>query len=1080
MRLSNRDRFILRVAAGYAVIAAIWFALSDRISALFSSSDSYLVIDGAMDVGFVIVTTLSLIATLRRVPMAAPLPASSKRSRLHLLWYPFAILSTLAVLLLRLAAGATWGTQPGLILFVIPLTLSAYFGGLGPGLVATILSGIVTAYFLLTPIHSFYIEGPLAQTQWLVLLAIGGLLSFTFAALKRSRDEAYRIAALQSSIVASSQDAIYSVSPDGTVTSWNPAAEKLFGYGADEIIGRNIATISAPGEEGVMRDLVERLARGDSVSLLRVRRLRKNGTIADVSLSASPVYNAEGLIVGSSRISRDISSLVRAEKVQQAHLATMRAFVDQAPIMIAMLDRGMNYLAASQLWTKEYGGGHADLTGLNHYAILGHVPDEWRDVNGRALAGETIANESDKWVRADGSVRWLRSVVQPWTDAEGKIGGIIIVDDDQTERKKAADALRESEERFAAIFRESPVGIVIFDLHDHCRLIDFNDTWLKIIGYSRAEMTGKTGFDLELWPDPVVHQAMYDQIDRPMAVWHAEMQMRHKGGALVDTVLTMRQIEIAGRPLGIALVSDDSTRKNLERDLRRARDQLTAFIDASPIAIIGVDASDHVLTWSRAAADIFGFTASEALGRRFSDLVPPAPEYTADLEDRAKRRAQGEVTRSLPSQRRRKDGSWAKLSVSAGDLKDENGKLAGAILVVEDVTEREKLQEQLAQSQKMEAIGQLTGGVAHDFNNLLTVVLGNLELLQDHVSDEGQLHRWIGSAIDAGRGGADLVHRLLAFSRRQPLEPTVLDVNQRIMSFVPLLKRTLGEAIEVRYKLTSAVWPVMIDAAQFDSALLNLSVNARDAMPDGGWIEIATENVVVDEAYASQMTGLAAGDFVRVSVSDAGHGMTPDIVARVFDPFFTTKEIGKGSGLGLSMVYGFIRQSGGHVSIYSEPGKGTVVKLLLPRAGVFDLTRTTPKEKALGAPQGTGETILVVEDDPDVRAVTVEFLLRLGYVVLDTSRAADALGILADHPEIGLLFTDIVLMGGETGVALAAQAKAVRPDIRVLFASGYTEDALERNRQLGTDYLLLHKPFTKVALAAKVREALGLEASAGE
>jgi PAS domain S-box-containing protein len=1079
MRFSDRDRFIFRAAAAYAALAAIWFLISGQIAALFPSRDSFVTIDGALDVGFVVVTTVLLIIALRRVPLTAPYAVAPKRRALNVIWYALAVTLSLATVWIRLSLDPTLGTEPGLILFVIPISISAYLGGLGPGLAATAVSSAVSSYLLLAPMGSWHIDSPLALVQWLVLVGAGALLSATFEALQRSRNQAQNIGALQSSIVSSSQDAIYSVSVEGKVMSCNPAAEELFGFKANEMIGSDISILSPPGLAKDMRELNDRLARGEVVRLMRTQRQRRDGSVVEISISASPVMDGDGKIIGSSRIARDIGDLVRAEKIQQNQLATMRAFIEQAPIMIAMLDRNLNYLAASKLWSAEYGSGRTDLVGQNHYTALGNVTSEWKETNRRALAGETIRNDKDYWIRPDGTTRWLRSVVQPWIDAEGKIGGLIIFDDDYTERKKAEDALRESEERFAAIFRESPIGIVIFDLRDHCRLIDFNDTWLRIMGFTRGDVANMTGFDLDLWPDPAIRQAMYDQLAKPATVWHAETQMRRKDGTLIDTALTMRQIEIGGRPLGLALVYDDSARKRLERELRSTSRQLAAFIDASPIAIIGVDAADYIMTWNPAAAEIFGFTATEAVGRRFQDLVPIAPEDAALLEERSRRRARGEVTRSLPSRRRRKDGTWAKLSVSAGNLTDESGAISGAILVVEDVTDREKLREQLTQAQKMEAIGQLTGGVAHDFNNLLTVILGSLELLQENPGAGEQQRRWLESAIGAGRGGADLVHRLLAFSRRQPLEPVSTDVNDRISHFAPLLRRTLGEAIEIRQKLGDAVWPVMVDAAQFDSALLNLAVNARDAMPEGGWIEIASENVVVDELYASQNPGLTAGEFVRVSVSDSGHGMTPEVAARVFEPFFTTKETGTGTGLGLSMVYGFIKQSGGYVSIYSEPELGTVVKLLLPRAAAAAVEpKRVPPSQAPAATAGSGETILVVEDDPDVRVVSVQFLRRLGYQVLDTDRTQEALALLSDHPEVVLLFTDIVLMGGETGVALAAQAKVLRPDLKILFASGYSEEALERNRHLGAEHILLHKPFNRAELATKVREALGLQSSA--
>ncbi len=392
------------------------------------------------------------------------------------------------------------------------------------------------------------------------------------------------------------------------------------------------------------------------------------------------------------------------------------------------------------------------------------------------------------------------------------------------------------------------------------------------------------------------------------------------------------------------------------------------------------------------------------------------------------------------------------------------------------IGQREKVEEALRQAQKMEAIGQLTGGVAHDFNNLLQVILGNLERLAPRLRGTGaddELRRLIDAASRAAARAATLTQRLLAFSRRQPLMPTTLDVNRLVVGMSELISRTLGEAIRTETLLSGNVWRVSADENQLESALLNLAVNARDAMPTGGRLTIETRNVTLDEAYAGSQDGVQPGDYVQIAVTDTGTGMTKDVVERAFDPFFTTKGIGQGTGLGLSQVYGFVRQSGGHVRIYSKPDQGTTVKLYLPRQPAVPVRESTSMPAPV--PRGVStETILVVEDEPDVRVFARDTLRGLGYGVREAGDSKAALDIIEHEPEVRLLLTDIGLPGGIDGRELADEVRRRRPDLKVLFTTGYARDATIRNVRPGTTVELLSKPFNAAELARKVRTVLDL------
>jgi signal transduction histidine kinase len=399
--------------------------------------------------------------------------------------------------------------------------------------------------------------------------------------------------------------------------------------------------------------------------------------------------------------------------------------------------------------------------------------------------------------------------------------------------------------------------------------------------------------------------------------------------------------------------------------------------------------------------------------------------------------------------------------------------------VEEAVAERLKAEEALRQAQKMEAIGQLTGGVAHDFNNLLTVIMGGLETIRKqlpNLPDGAASQRIQRSAAMAAHGAeraATLTARLLAFSRRQPLEPKPVEPARLVTGLADMLQRTLGETVALETVTGAGLWRTLVDPGELENALVNLAVNARDAMPGGGKLTIETSNAYLDEGYVETVPEpVPPGQYVLIAVSDTGTGMDSDTLARVFEPFFTTKEVGKGTGLGLSQVYGFVRQTGGHIRIYSEVGIGTTVKIYLPRAA--DDLPSAPQEAARPtmAARGGGETILLVEDHDDLRSFSAGVLTDLGYKVLAAADGQEALGLLDTNPAVGLLFTDVVLPGGLDGRRLAEEAQARRPGLKVLYTTGYTRNAIVHNGRLDPGVDLISKPFTSEALALKVRAML--------
>ncbi|CAL79423.1 putative sensor histidine kinase with a response regulator receiver domain [Bradyrhizobium sp. ORS 278] len=410
------------------------------------------------------------------------------------------------------------------------------------------------------------------------------------------------------------------------------------------------------------------------------------------------------------------------------------------------------------------------------------------------------------------------------------------------------------------------------------------------------------------------------------------------------------------------------------------------------------------------------------------------------------------------------------LQKAYAQLEEEVRQRRAAEAMVRRFQEIEANEAQVRQAQKMEAIGQLTGGVAHDFNNILTVITGTIEILADAVKDKPQLAGIAAMISAAAERGADLTRHLLAFSRRQPLQPRATDINALVVDAARLLRPTLGEQIEIESMLSHDSAPALIDPSQLSTAILNLAINARDAMPDGGKLTLETKNITLDEDYARLNRDAKPGGYVMIAVSDTGQGIPASLLDKVFEPFFTTKDVGKGSGLGLSMVYGFVKQSNGHVKIYSEQGHGTTVKLYLPRAA--SAPELPAAESGRPAVARGDETILIVEDDALVRDYVVAQVRRLGYRTLSASNAAEGLAIIDSPERIDLLFTDVIIPGGKNGRQLAIEAEKRRPGLKVLYTSGYTENAIVHHGRLDADVLLLAKPYLSADLARMIRTAL--------
>ncbi len=575
----------------------------------------------------------------------------------------------------------------------------------------------------------------------------------------------------------------------------------------------------------------------------------------------------------------------------------------------------------------------------------------------------------------------------------------------------------------------------------------------------------------------------------------ASMQQAQAALREANTLLEQR---INKRTTQLAAINHSLSREIAERNqadhaLRESEARLRAMAQAIPDLVFVVDEEGRYREILAAGRDRTAIGSTSIRGKLLSEIhSPDMAKFFLDIIHRALKTRQIQVaeyeltttsgrrcwfeSRTAPLDIRFADQSPVMTVHPQGDLfgppelRRFTAK-AAAIVVARDITQRKHAEAQLRQAQKMQAIGQLTGGIAHDFNNLLAIIMGNLELLNEQLTAQPPLHELAQQALRAVNRGANLAQRLLAFSRRQPLLAQPTDLNKLVLGMLDLMRRTLGATIQINTVLAPDLEPALVDPDQLENALLNLVINARDAMPQGGKLALETANILIEEADAAAQAEVRPGPYIMLVVSDTGVGIAPELLERVFEPFFTTKATGKGSGLGLSMVYGLVKQSGGYITIHSEPDQGTTVRLYLPQIKTPARATTEPRAAEVSI-RGRGETILVVEDDADVRLFAVNALRGLGYAPLEAADAATALRVLETGPEIALLFTDIVMPGEMDGVKLAVEAQRRYPGLRVLFTSGYTEHPLVGDGQLMEAVELLAKPYRKADLGRKLRTLL--------
>jgi PAS domain S-box-containing protein len=870
-------------------------------------------------------------------------------------------------------------------------------------------------------------------------------------ALRESEDR-YR------DIVEHSRDLICTYDFEGRLLSVNQTAADAIGYDREALVGRNIRAALLPEFRERFTDHIAELQReGFARGLMTVQTRTGEKRVWEFANTLRTEGVESPIVRG---MARDVTEQARAEMALKASEAELRALFAAMTDVILVLDSEGRYQKIAPTDPVNLYKPSADLLGRRLSEVfpqedvdffLGHI---------RRALDEGRMHRVEYSLQISGTEVWFDGSVSPMSK-----DSVIWIARDISESRWAEAMRRESEEKYRGIVETANEGIWLID--NESRINFVNQQMAVMLGYAAAEMPGRQVADFIFPADSAIAGQKIEQL-RQGTSDRGEFRLRRKDGSAVVTLYNASPTtNQAGEVVGfLSMFIDITERKRAEEELLQSEQRYRLLFEQNPQPMWVFDTETlSFLEVNEAAIHHYGYSREEFQAMTIKDIRPP-DEVPKLLDNVASITLAYEEAGTW--RHKKKDGTIIDVEITAHDL-TFYGRPTQMVLAY-DVTERRLLEEQLRQSQKMEAVGQLAGGVAHDFNNLLTVITGYSDLMLRRLDDKSPLRTSLEEIKKAGERAASLTRQLLAFSRKQVLQPKVLQLNAVVADVYKMLRRLIGEDIDPVTLLEPSLGQVKADPGQIEQVILNLAVNARDAMPQGGKLTIETANVYLDNQYARRHTAIQPGQYVMLAVSDTGCGIDPETQVRMFEPFFTTKEPGKGTGLGLSTVYGIVRQSGGHLWVYSEVGKGTTMKIYLPRvdAGAErDEACSVPTE----LPQGRG-TVLLTEDEEQVRQMIRIILEMGGYRVLEAPGGAEALALYEQHEgQIDLIMTDVV-MPGMSGRELAQSLETLHPGIRVLYMSGYTDDAIVRHGLLDQEITFLQKPFTPEALMRKVREVL--------
>lgn len=868
-------------------------------------------------------------------------------------------------------------------------------------------------------------------------------------------------------------------------------------------LGTILASVH-PGDRPGLEAAIDAATRTGGRYVHEYRARSRDGHYRWIEAAGHVTLDSDGHAQEFSGVLVDIDARRRLEVERDEAQTLLRSFVDAAPGVVYAKDRQGRILIGNRGVTELLGHPPEVYVGRTDAELLGDAGQAAAVMatDERIMASDRAEQIEEVVDFPDGRRAYWLSTKAPLRDADGTVVGLVGTSLDITDRKIAEARHHEIEERYRLAARATNDAIWDWRIADG--QVVWNDALASLFGHAVTETDAQWWLD-RIHPDDRnrIDAHIHAVIDGAQAAWSGEYRFRRADGSyasVLDRGTVLRSA--TGAPIRmIGAMLDLSASKAAQAALAESEERLRLATDAGDMGFWDVDLVHDVLIWPARTKAMFGISPDtpvslqdfylglhpddrEATGAAFAAASDPAQRAFYDVEYRTVGKEDG-VVRWVAAKGRGLFENGRCLRVVGVAIDVTARKAADARLqelnerlesrVHEEVAERTRVEEALRQSQKMEAVGQLTGGIAHDFNNMLAAVIGPLDLLASRFAEgDPRARRYIDMAIDGASRAAQLTQRLLAFARQQPLQPVALDVNRLVAGMSDLLAHALGATIRVDTVLAPGLWCTHVDANQLENVILNLAVNARDAMPEGGRLTITTGNRVIDADEAGNTPDALAGEYVAITVTDSGSGMSPEVAAKAFDPFYTTKQIGKGTGLGLSQVYGFVKQSAGHVHLRSEVGRGTVVEVLLPRLDVVHDVPTPMPVRAAATPRGDAQRVLVVDDDPAVRQVSVDALSELGYRVLEADGAAAALQLLDLHADIALLFTDVV-MPDVNGRQLALEALRRRPALKVLYVTGNSRNALLSDGVLEPDVALIGKPFTLDALATRVAAVLADE-----
>jgi len=758
------------------------------------------------------------------------------------------------------------------------------------------------------------------------------------------------------------------------------------------------------------------------------------------------------------------NQLVISSRELQKNLSLLQGITEGTIDAVFVKDLQGRYLMINSAGARFLGRSVAEVLGKTDQDLFNREVGRNIMERDRTVLQSGQTQTYEEFGTAAGVTRLYLSTKGPFRDSSGQTIGLLGICRDITDRKRAEEEIRQSQQKLRTHLENTPLAVVEWDLN--FEVVAWNSAAERIFGYTRQEALGQHGhFIVPPEIQPAVDRVWQELLNKKGGKkGHPNDNITKSGAVISCEWYNTPLVDDAGRVLGVASLVQDVT----ERE--RAEAKFRGLLESAPDAMVVVDGNGEIILVNAQTEKVFGYPREELLNRPIQKLVPERyrekdSDFCAAFVAQAKA---PENAKRLELNCLRKDGIEFPVEISVSPLQTEQGVLVSA--AIRDVTERVALEERLRQSQKMEAVGRLAGGVAHDFNNLLTVILGYTQILTETVTPGSRQAESTAQIKSAAERAAGITRQLLAFSRKQVLSPRIINLNDTMMSLDSLLRRLIGEDIEVLTSPASDLGSVKADPGQIEQVIMNLALNARDAMPHGGKLTLETSNAFLDESYVSEHQPVPSGPYVMLAVSDTGVGMTAEVQARIFEPFFTTKEVGKGTGLGLSTVYGIVKQSGGFIWVYSEVGLGSTFKIYLPRAD-NDPDQKRAEGRLDRVLRGT-ETILLVEDDPQVRQLASSVLSHCGYRLLVATNPEEGITLAAKHhSEIKLLITDVV-MPGMNGRQLADRILQASPWIRVLYISGYTNNAIVHYGVLDEGLSFLPKPFSLSALIGKVREVL--------